>query len=138
MNKLFPAVFAIGLLATGAVYAADATTAAPAAGASSTNPISATTPASDAPGNASDANNGTTKAPGGGLTHGDDSTAAAPSNGATIAYTESDARTRFQNDGFTKVGEMSKDNMSNWHGKGLKDGKWVNVALDTHGNVVIE
>jgi len=137
MKKLFPAVVALGLLASGAAFAQTAPAAGTAAsGGSSTNPVSATTPDSNRAGNTNDANNGTTAAPGGGLTHNNDPAMATMSDTGTMVYTESDARGRFNSDGYTSVTGLSRDDGSMWHAKAIKDGKWVQVTLDTHGNIM--
>ena len=54
------------------------------------------------------------------------------------SFTESQARTRIENSGFTAVTNLMKDDQSIWRGQAMKDGKSVNVALDYKGNVVVD
>ena len=59
----------------------------------------------------------------------------APLAGAN-SFTESQAKARFEANGFTNVSGLRKDEGSIWRGTAMKDGKSVSVALDYQGNVV--
>jgi hypothetical protein len=60
--------------------------------------------------------------------------------GAPVAgrnsFTEGQARSRIEADGFADVSGLQKDDSGVWRGKAKKDGKEVDVALDFQGNVV--
>ena len=60
---------------------------------------------------------------------------AAPVAGAN-SFTEGQAKSRLESNGFSNVGELKKDDNGVWRGKAMKDGKSVNVSLDFQGNVV--
>jgi hypothetical protein len=59
----------------------------------------------------------------------------APVAGAN-SFTEGQAKSRLESNGFSNVGELKKDDNGVWRGKAMKDGKSVNVSLDFQGNVV--
>ncbi len=65
----------------------------------------------------------------------DSKTVAAPVPGAN-SFTESQARSRLEAQGYSNVSVLAKDNQSIWRGKATKDGTPVNVALDYQGNIV--
>ncbi len=67
----------------------------------------------------------------------DSKTTAAPVAGAN-SFTEGEARSRIEKDGYTGVSGLSMDANSVWHGTAQKDGKPVSVALDYQGNVVTQ
>jgi hypothetical protein len=52
------------------------------------------------------------------------------------SFTESQAKSRIEDHGYTQVGELRKDDKSIWHARATKDGKPVEVQLDFKGNVV--
>ena len=52
------------------------------------------------------------------------------------SFTESQARSRIEDRGFTNVSGLKKDDQGIWRGTAMKDGKAVAVALDYKGNVV--
>ena len=67
---------------------------------------------------------------------------AAPSRGSASgpvpganSFTEGQAKSRIESQGFTNVSGLTKDDQGVWRGKATKDGKNVNVALDFHGDV---
>lgn len=60
---------------------------------------------------------------------------AAPVAGAN-SFTESQARSRLEADGYTEISGLTKDDQSIWRGKAAKGGTPVNVALDYQGNIV--
>jgi hypothetical protein len=45
------------------------------------------------------------------------------------------AQKRFEDQGYTQVSALAKDDKSIWRGHAMKDGKAVNVALDYQGNI---
>ncbi len=59
----------------------------------------------------------------------------APVAGAN-SFTEGQAKSRLESNGFSNVGELKKDDNGVWRGKAMKDGKSVDVSLDFQGNVV--
>jgi hypothetical protein len=59
----------------------------------------------------------------------------APVAGAN-SFTEAQARSRIEANGFTNVTGLTKDDKSVWRGKAMKEGKSVSVALDYQGNIV--
>jgi hypothetical protein len=65
----------------------------------------------------------------------DSKIAAAPVAGAN-SFTESQARSRLEEHGYSNVGVLTKDDQSIWRGKATKNGTQVNVALDYQGNIV--
>jgi len=67
---------------------------------------------------------------------------AAPSRGSASgpvaganSFTEGQAKSRIESQGFMNVSGLSKDSQGIWRGKAMKDGKSVDVALDFHGDV---
>jgi putative membrane protein len=67
-------------------------------------------------------------------TKGVNTTTAAPVAGAN-SFTMAQAKKRIEDQGYTQVSTLAKDNDSVWRGHAMKDGKEVNVALDYQGNV---
>jgi hypothetical protein len=59
----------------------------------------------------------------------------APAAGAN-SFTESQAKSRIANKGFTDVSQLAKDNDGVWRGHAKRGGKSVNVSVDFQGNVV--
>jgi hypothetical protein len=59
----------------------------------------------------------------------------APAAGAN-SFTEGQAKSRIENNGYTNVSGLAKDNSGVWRGKASKDGKTVDVSVDFQGNVV--
>ena len=60
--------------------------------------------------------------------------ASGPAPGAN-SFTEGQAKSRIESQGFTNVSGLAKDDHGIWRGKAMKDGKNVNVSLDFHGDV---
>lgn len=60
--------------------------------------------------------------------------ASQPAKGAN-SFTAGQARTRFENEGYSNVSGLTKDNDGVWHGKAQKDGQQTMVWLDYKGNV---
>jgi|SRR5690242_6170881 hypothetical protein len=58
-----------------------------------------------------------------------------PVSGAN-SFTEGQARSRIEANGFSEVSGLSKDGNGVWRGKAKKDGKNVEVSLDFQGNVI--
>jgi sporulation protein YlmC with PRC-barrel domain len=54
------------------------------------------------------------------------------------SFTESQARSRIEEQGFTAVTGLKKDDQGIWRGTAMKNGKTVSVALDYKGNVVVQ
>jgi hypothetical protein len=52
------------------------------------------------------------------------------------SFTEGQARSRIEANGFADVSGLQKDDTGVWRGKAKKDGKAVDVALDFQGIVV--
>ena len=61
--------------------------------------------------------------------------AGAPVAGAN-SFTEGQARSRIEDQGFTDVKNLAKDDQSIWRGTAMKSGVSTRVALDYQGNVV--
>ncbi len=61
--------------------------------------------------------------------------AATPAPGAN-SFTEAQAKTRLEDQGFTAVTALMKDNDGIWRGMATKAGRSLNVAVDYQGNVV--
>jgi putative membrane protein len=61
-------------------------------------------------------------------------TTAAPVAGAN-SFTMAQAQKRIEDNGYTQVSALAKDDKSIWRGQAMKDGKTVEVALDYKGNV---
>ena len=51
------------------------------------------------------------------------------------SFTEGQAKSRIESNGFASVSELRKDDQGVWRGKAVKDGKTVTVSLDFQGNV---
>jgi hypothetical protein len=67
---------------------------------------------------------------------------AAPSRGpgsgpvaGANSFTEGQAKSRIESQGFTNLSGLTKDDQGIWRGKAMKDGRNVNVSLDFHGDV---
>ncbi len=58
----------------------------------------------------------------------------APAAGAN-SFTEGQAKSRIESNGYANVSDLRKDDQGVWRGKAMKDGKSVNVSLDFQGNV---
>ena len=63
--------------------------------------------------------------------------AMAPVPGAN-SFTEAQARSRIESQGYAAVGALSKDAEGVWRGMAIKDGKQVSVAVDFKGNVMMQ
>ncbi len=59
----------------------------------------------------------------------------APAAGAN-SFTEGQAKSRIENDGYTNVTGLKKDDAGVWRGKASKAGKSMDVSVDFQGNVV--
>lgn len=59
---------------------------------------------------------------------------AQPAKGAN-SFTEAQAKSRIEANGYTGVSALAKDNDGVWRGKGMKAGASHDVALDYQGNV---
>src|SRR3954464_11916301 len=59
--------------------------------------------------------------------------AAGPVPGAN-SFTEGQAKSRIESQGFTNVSALTKDDQGIWRGKATKDGRNVTVSLDFHGD----
>jgi putative membrane protein len=64
------------------------------------------------------------------------SDAIAPIAGAN-SFTETQARSRIEKEGYTNVSGLAKDTNGVWRGKATKNGKTTGVALDFKGNIVV-
>lgn len=51
------------------------------------------------------------------------------------SFTEAQARSRLEAQGFSNVTELRKDDQGIWRGKAQRDGKSVSVAIDYKGTV---
>ena len=51
------------------------------------------------------------------------------------SFTESQAKSRIENAGYTKVTDLKKDDDGVWRGKGTKGGATSDVSVDFEGNV---
>jgi len=62
-----------------------------------------------------------------------------PNPGAPVAgansFTEGQAKSRIETNGFSNVSGLAKDSQGVWRGKAMKGGKSVNVSVDFQGNV---
>jgi hypothetical protein len=58
----------------------------------------------------------------------------APVSGAN-SFTEGQAKSRIESNGYSQVSGLHKDDNGVWRGKAMKDGKSVDVSLDFQGNV---
>jgi hypothetical protein len=65
-----------------------------------------------------------------------------PNPGAPVAgansFTEGQAKSRIEANGYANVSDLRKDGQGVWRGKATKDGKSVNVSLDFQGNVTAQ
>jgi hypothetical protein len=65
-----------------------------------------------------------------------------PNPGAPVAgansFTEGQAKSRIEANGYGNVSDLRKDGRGVWRGKAMKDGKSVNVSLDFQGNVTAQ
>ncbi|MGE0715019.1 MAG: PepSY domain-containing protein [Alphaproteobacteria bacterium] len=59
----------------------------------------------------------------------------APAAGAN-SFTEGQARSRIEAQGYSDVGPLTKDTDGVWRGKAMRSGQSVEVAVDYQGNVV--
>ena len=67
-------------------------------------------------------------------TNGANTTTAAPVAGAN-SFTMAQAQKRIEDQGYTQVSALAKDDKSIWRGHAMKNGKAVDVALDYQGNI---
>jgi hypothetical protein len=58
-----------------------------------------------------------------------------PVTGAN-SFTEGQAKSRIESNGYTGVANLKKDDQGVWRGKAQKDGKTIDVSLDFQGNVI--
>src|SRR5258707_7760247 len=58
---------------------------------------------------------------------------ATPDTGA--ALTETQAKSRIEDQGFTNVSELKKDAKGMWNARAMIDGKFVQLSLDTQGHI---
>ncbi len=58
----------------------------------------------------------------------------APAAGAN-SFTEGQAKSRLEDNGFSNVSDLTKDQNGVWRGKGSKGGKTVDVSVDYQGNI---
>jgi len=59
----------------------------------------------------------------------------APVKGSN-SFTEGEAKSRIEKMGFSKVGDLKKDDNGVWRGHATKNGRQVDVSLDYQGNVI--
>jgi len=59
----------------------------------------------------------------------------APVPGAN-SFTEAQAKSRIESNGYTSLSGLQKDAQGVWRGTATKDGRSVSVSLDFQGNVV--
>ena len=59
----------------------------------------------------------------------------APAAGAN-SFTEGQAKSRIESNGFSNVSDLKKDDAGVWRGKASKGSQSVNVSVDFQGNVV--
>ena len=52
------------------------------------------------------------------------------------SFTEGEAKSRIEKMGFSNISNLKKDDNGVWRGRGMKDGKTVDVSLDYQGNVI--
>ena len=58
----------------------------------------------------------------------------APAAGAN-SFTEGQAKSRLEANGFTNIGDLKQDQQGVWRGKGSKGGQTVDVSVDYQGNI---
>ena len=51
------------------------------------------------------------------------------------SFTESQARSRVEGQGYTQLGELTKDPNGIWRGRAMRNGQGVEVMVDYQGNV---
>jgi hypothetical protein len=56
---------------------------------------------------------------------------------AGAALTETQAKARIEAQGYTDVSELKKDAQGMWNAKAMKDGKSVQISLDTRGQIAL-
>lgn len=61
----------------------------------------------------------------------------APVSGAN-SFTEGQAKSRIEAEGFTDISALKKDDAGVWRGKATKGGKTADVSVDFQGNVVAQ
>ena len=66
------------------------------------------------------------------------STSETPPLPGANSFTEAQARSWIEKNGFVGVSSLKKDDQGIWRGTAMKDGKTVNIALDYKGNVVAQ
>lgn len=54
------------------------------------------------------------------------------------SFTEGQARSRIESAGFGNVTDLKKDDAGIWRGKGMRNGKSVNIGFDYKGNLAAE
>ena len=59
----------------------------------------------------------------------------APVKGSN-SFTESEAKSRIEKQGFTNVSGLTKDEDGVWRGRAMKNGRQTQVSLDYQGNVI--
>jgi hypothetical protein len=126
---ILPAVAAVAL-ASGAALAQGTMTAPPSSSPSMNSPSDSTDPSTrgdriGAPGSPTPQPQ---RSPGSSETN-----TGAMTSGA--AATQADAKRRIEAQGYSAVRDLKQDNSKNWHAKAMKDGKSVDVSLDSRGNV---
>ena len=52
------------------------------------------------------------------------------------SFTEGEAKSRIEKNGFSNVSNLAKDDNGVWRGRATKDGKQVDISLDYQGNVI--
>jgi|SRR4051794_13962680 hypothetical protein len=52
------------------------------------------------------------------------------------SFTEGQAKSRIEANGYANISELKKDDQGVWRGKAQKDGKTVEVSLDFQGNII--
>ena len=55
---------------------------------------------------------------------------------AVGALTEIQAKSRIEAEGYTRVSELKRDSTGAWNAKAMKDGKPVQISLDTAGHII--
>lgn len=144
MNRMIPAIVAIGVVASGMALA-QTTSPSP----STTPPATTATPTPVRPAPAAPGTLGSTTpaAPSGPststapaavtTTDAPTRTTEAPVPGAN-SFTEGQAKARMEERGYTQLTDIRKDDQGIWRAKGMKDGRSVGVALDYQGNIVTQ
>jgi uncharacterized protein YdeI (BOF family) len=52
------------------------------------------------------------------------------------SFTEGEAKSRLEKDGYSNVSQLKKDDDGVWRGRAMRDGRQVEVSLDYQGNIV--